>query len=159
MKPLLLPLLIGSLSLSFINGGEYELMFANNTALHPYAHSNLEWIIDDYESALAEAKETETPIFIDFTGYTCTNCRWMEQHMFAREDISEGLHYYVLARLYTDKRDEVSRKNRQLLLDRFNTIDLSFYALMSPQDSIIATQTFTRDAEEFKEFLAKGITD
>jgi thiol:disulfide interchange protein DsbD len=49
----------------------------------------LAWMEDDYQKALATARETGKPMFIDFTGYTCTNCRWMEQNMFTRDEISE----------------------------------------------------------------------
>ena len=42
------------------------------------ASNELPWIMNDYEQALAEAKREGRPLFVDFTGYTCTNCRWME---------------------------------------------------------------------------------
>ena len=38
--------------------------------------------IEDYEEALLVADESSKPIFLDFTGYTCTNCRWMEKNIF-----------------------------------------------------------------------------
>jgi len=49
--------------------------------------SELTWIVNDYSSALAQAKEENKPMFIDFTGYTCTNCRWMEANMFPRPEV------------------------------------------------------------------------
>ena len=45
------------------------------------------WILNDYSGALATAKSTGKPVFIDFTGYTCTNCRWMEANIFSRPDV------------------------------------------------------------------------
>ena len=38
--------------------------------------------IEDLDLAYQKAKDTNKPIFLDFTGYTCTNCRWMEINVF-----------------------------------------------------------------------------
>jgi thiol:disulfide interchange protein DsbD len=116
------------------------------------------WVLDDYEKGVAEAKATGKPIFIDFTGYTCTNCRWMERNMFSREDIANLMKKYVLVRLYTDGRNEVNKKNQQMQLDRFKTVALPYYAIQSPEETIIATSGgITREAGEFAEFLQKGL--
>src|SRR5262249_44608940 len=32
--------------------------------------------------ALEQARAAQKPVFVDFTGYTCTNCRWMEANIF-----------------------------------------------------------------------------
>ena len=42
---------------------------------------NLEWYTE-LEDGLAVAQKTGKPVFVDFTGYTCTNCRWMETNIF-----------------------------------------------------------------------------
>src|SRR6185503_10621311 len=41
----------------------------------------LPWILNDWEKGLAEAKTRDARVLVDFTGYTCTNCRWMEANM------------------------------------------------------------------------------
>jgi thiol:disulfide interchange protein DsbD len=116
------------------------------------------WVLDNYEKAVAEAKATGKPIFIDFTGYACTNCRWMERNMFSREDIADLMKKYVLVRLYTDGRDEVNKKNQQMQLDRFKTVALPYYAIQSPEETIVATfGGMTREAGQFAEFLQKGL--
>ncbi len=117
----------------------------------------LMWVQDDYQAALKESKRTGKPIFVDFTGYTCTNCRWMERNVFTLEEVRDLMNQYVLARLYTDRREESNKINRQLQIDRFNTIDLPFYALFSPSDEVIAQIEFTRDDEAFKNFLKRGL--
>lgn len=60
------------------------------------------WILNDLPKALSLAKMENKPIFIDFTGYTCTNCRWMEANIFARSEMRENMDRFVLVRLYTD---------------------------------------------------------
>ncbi len=123
-----------------------------------YQLSGLTWIRDSYETALAEAKRTGKPIFVDFTGYTCTNCRWMERNMFTVPAVQNALREYVLVQLYTDGRDSIHMRNRQMQKDRFNTIDLPLYALMSPNDSVLAKGVFTRDTEAFALVLDRGLS-
>jgi thiol:disulfide interchange protein DsbD len=110
--------------------------------------------LDSYPAALAEAKRTNKNIFIDFTGYTCTNCRAMEASVFSRQDIKQMFGNFVLARLYTDKGDALNDSNRDLEEGRFNTIALPYYVIISPDDKALSTfPGFTRDVESFKAFL------
>ncbi len=107
-----------------------------------------------YPAALAEAKKTGKNIFIDFTGYTCTNCRAMEATVFSRQDVKQMFGNFVLARLYTDNGTPLNDSNRTLEEARFNTIALPFYVIVSPDDKPLGTfPGFTRDAESFKTFL------
>ena len=118
----------------------------------------MKWVLDNYEEAVAQAKATGKPIFIDFTGYACTNCRWMERNMFSREEIASLMKKYVLVRLYTDGRDDVNKKNQQMQQDRFNTVALPYYAIQSPEEHIVATfGGMTRESEQFAQFLQKGL--
>ena len=59
---------------------------------------------DDYEAGLAEAKATGKSVFIDFTGYACTNCRWMEANIFPEKEVHALLKQFVRVQLYTDGR-------------------------------------------------------
>lgn len=117
------------------------------------------WYLDDYAAALEESKRTGKPIFTDFTGYTCTNCRWMETNVFTREDVRNLMNQYVLARLYTDRREPANERNKQMQKDRFRTVDLPLYAVMSSEDEIISHRVFTRDVDEFKNFLKRGLAE
>lgn len=117
----------------------------------------MEWVKDDYDLALAEAKRTGKPIFIDFTGYTCTNCRWMEVNVFTRQEVQELMKQYVLARLYTDRREESNQRNRDMQIERFKTIDLPYYVVVTPNDEVVDETVFTRDVDAFKSFLKRGL--
>jgi thiol:disulfide interchange protein DsbD len=72
--------------------GDSENIVAANRA-------NAEWILNNQPAALAQAKQTGKLVLIDFTGYTCTNCRWMESNIFSRADVARALRGYVLSRL------------------------------------------------------------
>jgi len=121
------------------------------------ADGELNWILNDYNTALAQAKAQNKPIFIDFTGYTCTNCRWMEANIFPRPEVRSRLAKFIRVRLYTDGDGEVYEKQQQMEKDRFGTVALPLYAIMSPADSAIATfPGLTRKSDEFTSFLSKG---
>jgi len=114
--------------------------------------------LQTYDEGMTVAKSSGKPIFIDFTGVTCTNCRWMEKNIFAREGVSELFDEFVLVQLWTDKADPESRANQAMQRSRFGTVALPFYAVMSPGDQILATfDGLTRDPDEFKSFLRRGI--
>jgi thiol:disulfide interchange protein len=119
--------------------------------------AELTWILNDYKAALAQAKEQNKPIFIDFTGYTCTNCRWMEANIFSRQDVTKELDKFVRVRLYTDGDGEVYENQQKMENDRFGTVALPFYAILNPQDAPVATFAgLTRNPQEFLGFLAKA---
>lgn len=120
--------------------------------------SELRWIINDYDAALAEAKQSGRPVLIDFTGYTCTNCRWMEANMFPRPDVSRELARYIRVRLYTDGQGELYQRYQQLEQTMFGTVALPYYAILrSDGTPVVAFGGLTRDSAEYVNFLRKGL--
>ena len=93
--------------------------------------------MDNLHDALIEAKNENKPIFIDFTGYTCTNCRWMETNVFEEPEVQALFNDYVMVRLYTDG-GENYRKNQKMEVERFGTAALPFYVVLSPEDEEIS---------------------
>ena len=73
----------------------------------------LNWINNDLEKAVAQAKSENKKVFVDFTGYTCTNCRWMEANVFPKKEVEAEMSKFVLARLYTDGDGEVFERQQQ----------------------------------------------
>ncbi|MEO1654526.1 MAG: cytochrome c biogenesis protein CcdA, partial [Bacteroidota bacterium] len=62
----------------------------------------------DYEEGLAYARKVNKPIFIDFTGHGCVNCRLMEEYVWSDERVLERLRNdYVVIALYVDDRTEL----------------------------------------------------
>ena len=107
-----------------------------------------------YQEALAEAKRTGKNIFIDFTGYTCTNCRAMESTVFSKPEVKDMFRDFVLARLYTDDGSPLNDSNSSMEDTRFHTIALPFYAIISPDDKPLNTfPGYTPDGDSFKAFL------
>ena len=57
----------------------------------------------DYDEALSVTKETGKPLFIDFTGHGCVNCRKMEELVLSNAEIINILNEkYVVCALYVD---------------------------------------------------------
>ncbi|MBP6715631.1 MAG: thioredoxin family protein [Acidobacteria bacterium] len=117
-----------------------------------------EWIVNNYDEALAVAKRENRPVLIDFTGYTCTNCRWMEANMFPRPEVAVELARYVRVRLYTDGQGEPYLGYQRMQRDVYGTVALPYYAALdadgTPQ---VAFGGLTRNSAEFVAFLRKGL--
>ncbi len=117
----------------------------------------LKWIKNDYEGALKQAQAEGKRVFIDFTGYTCTNCRWMEANVFNKAEVEAEFENYVLVALYTDGEGELYERHQQLEQEKFGTVALPFYAVIEPDERIVATfPGLTRNVQEFVDFLKKG---
>jgi thiol:disulfide interchange protein len=117
------------------------------------------WMKNQYKEALAKARAENKLVFINFTGYACTNCHWMKANMFPRPEVAGLLKDFVLVDLYTDGTDAKSEQNQQLEEKRFGTVAEPFYAIVDPDERTIATfPGLTRKASEFVSFLksAKG---
>lgn len=113
--------------------------------------------IDNFDEALARAKAEQKPIFVDFSGVTCTNCKKMERTIFPVAEVQNAFQNFVLARLMTDT-GPYARENEKLQIERFNTVALPLYAVISPDDKILARfEGLTKDPVEFAAFLEKGL--
>ena len=108
---------------------------------------------DGFSAAISNGK----PIFIDFTGYTCTNCRWMETNIFTLSEVKSRFNEFNLVSLYTDGGNNY-REKQQYEIDRFGTAALPYYVILSPEDEVLATfPGLTRDKNKFLNFLDKGL--
>ncbi|CAN5578804.1 thioredoxin family protein [soil metagenome] len=118
----------------------------------------LTWINNDLEKAIAQAKAENKKVFVDFTGYTCTNCRWMEANVFPKKDVEAEMSKFVLARLYTDGDGEVFERQQQYQEKNFQTVALPFYAILDGDGKTVSTfPGLTRNVQEFVDFLQKSV--
>jgi len=121
----------------------------------PEAVKNTRWL-DSLDEALILARKENKQIFLEFTGYTCVNCRWMEQNILARKNIHQQLtQNYILVKLFTDERNNAAN-NLQLQIDRFNTVALPYYVILSPENVPIREFSgISLNPEDFLRFLKK----
>ena len=122
----------------------------------PGAH----WIKDDYDKALAEARAAGKPVLASYTGYACTNCKWMKRNLFTRPEVAAELGKFVLLELYTDGTDAASEANQKRQESEYQTVAIPFYAIVGADGKTQATFAgLTKDSAEFLAFLAKARRD
>ena len=122
--------------------------------------AELHWRLNDLPAALAMARQQHRNVLIDFTGYTCTNCRWMEANMFTRPEIKVAMNQFVLARLYTDGDGEMYERQQMFQQRQFGTIALPLYAIVDADGNTVRTFAgLTRSPNAFLAFLASGRAD
>jgi thiol:disulfide interchange protein DsbD len=100
----------------------------------------------DLKDALEKGRQANKPVFVDFTGVTCTNCKYNEQSIFPQAAIREQLAKFERVQLYTDEvpaaayvadpgvaaRKEEAAANAQFQVDVFKDGALPLYAVLLP---------------------------
>lgn len=122
------------------------------------AESNgLENWSDDYEASVERAAEQGKPVFIDFTGYTCTNCRAMETNVFPLASVQEKFDQMELVRLYTDDGTD-GPANQKFQFQLTGTVALPTYVIVNPEtEKIIVQLVGYTQKEKFGNFLEQGL--
>ena len=135
-------------------------------------------VFDDYDKAKAYAKEQGKPLFVDFTGYGCVNCRKMEASVFMEERVKEMLdNDYVMVTLYVDDKTNlpepitIEEYGKEVALKtygdkwsylqrfKFGANAQPYYILLSPEGEPLASPYgYNEDVEKFLEFLNKGVS-
>ncbi|HLN30656.1 MAG TPA: cytochrome c biogenesis protein CcdA [Gemmataceae bacterium] len=94
--------------------------------------------IGNLEKGLELARTQKKLVFIDFTGITCTNCRYNEESVFTRPEIKQLLEQYTRVQLYTDtvppryQPTTSAAENFALQKTTFGTVQLPLYAVLKP---------------------------
>ena len=133
----------------------------------------------DLEEAQAYAKKVNKPLFIDFTGITCVNCREMEQRVWPKPEVMDILtNEYVMVSLYADdpeqlktpytspEGDEIETRGdkwRYIEIKHFGQLTQPLYVLSDPHVDNLKASTltepkgYTPDVEQYMEFLRSGV--
>ncbi len=123
----------------------------------------LSWNEFTYDEAVAVAKKEGRPVFLDFTGASCTICQIIERTVFTLPDIRDRLQKMVLAKLYTDRDKPQDDKNYQVLGKRFGEESgggVPFYVVVSPEGEILGrlSPQGTNIHKQFVRFLDQALT-
>ena len=133
----------------------------------------------DYESGMAVARAQGKPVFIDFTGFGCVNCRKMEASVWADARVADKLkNDYVLISLYVDDKtplkepievtDEkgnkktlrtVGAKWSYLQSHKFGANAQPFYVAIDPATGkpLTGSRGFNEDVSAYINFLNQGL--
>jgi len=115
----------------------------------------LTWL-SNLDEAKAIALKTNKSIFIDFTGFACVNCRWMEKFMFPKETVRQRFKQMILVQLYTDRKTEPYVTN-QNIMKSYGPVANPMYVLLTPEGKYIAQKGYTRDEQLFLSFLDQAL--
>ena len=115
------------------------------------------WYVDDYDGALQRAKKEGKPLFIDFTGVYCANCRVMERRVFPTESVKKQFDKMILTRLYVDKKDSLSQVYAKLQFEKYKQATQPYYVLLDPNDETTLVDTGGYVPNGFSNFLEKGM--
>jgi len=111
----------------------------------------------NYESSTKKAIEEGRPVLIDFTGYTCTNCRAMESNIFPLTSVKERFDRFELVKLYTD--DGIDGPQNQIFQFQLTgTVALPTYAIVDPASGglLEIISGYVSEAE-FNSFMDRGL--
>lgn len=132
----------------------------------------------DIKEAEAYAQKVDKPLFIDFTGLGCMNCREMEARVLSDPEILKMLReeYVVVALFGDDKKTEVppedwvindagktlktlGKVNSYYLLKEYGVNAQPCYILKGRGRLLAPPRSYDLDVEAFRLFLRKGIDE
>ena len=116
------------------------------------------WFVNQYDEALAKAKLEGKPLFIDFTGVYCANCRVMERRIFPMASVKEEFDKMILVRLYVDKKDSLSEAYARLQFERYQQATQPYYVVLDPEDEYTLVDTGGYIPNGFSDFLIEGLS-
>lgn len=164
-----------------------DFSITNNSTIEKKEHSNTARFSDIlhlphglsgyyyYNEGIEAAKKEGKPIFIDFTGHGCANCRRMEEYVWVKPDILKMLNEdFIIISLYVDERAELGKsewitkpdgsilktlgeQNADMQVNKFKSNGQPYYYIIDSNEKILSVfNGYDPDSEKFKEFLING---
>ena len=133
----------------------------------------------DYEQALAAAKRADKPLFIDFTGHGCVNCREMEAKVWVETPVLNRLKEdFIIVALYIDERYElpesewytseydgkvkktIGKQNADFQITRFNNNAQPYYVILDTNEELLVSPiAYDSNVQNFVDFLDAAKTE
>lgn len=129
----------------------------------------------DLDEAKAYAEKVDKPLFLDFTGHGCVNCREMEARVWSDPRVLDILrNEYVIVALYADDKLKVAEEdwvttesgkvlktlgkiNSYYALKTYGVNAQPYYVLIDRQGATMADRSYDLDVDGFIAFLQKGV--
>ena len=130
----------------------------------------------DYKQALAAAKRKGKPLFIDFTGHGCVNCRKMEDNVWSDPQVLQRLkNDFVMVALYIDERhplpesewytstydgkvkSTIGKQNADFQITRFNNNAQPYYVILDHKEELLVKpKAYDTNIQNFVNFLEEA---
>lgn len=128
----------------------------------------------DFDEAIAAARKAGKPLFLDFTGLGCVNCREMEERVWCDSRILESMREdFVLLALFGDSRQKVAEEdwittesgkvlktigeiNSNLVFERYNIASQPNYLILDGEGNVLASHSYDLEIDHFIDFLNAG---
>ncbi len=131
----------------------------------------------DMDEAKAAAKAQNKPLFIDFTGHGCVNCREMESNVWSDPEVLRRLRDdYIIVAMYVDDKKKLpkeewivsnydgktkktlGKKNANYQIENYNVNAQPYYVLMDKEGQNLQTpRAYDLNVDAFVKFLDKGL--
>lgn len=131
----------------------------------------------DYDQALACAKKENKPLFIDFTGHGCVNCREMEAAVWSDPAVLKRLREdYIVVAMYVDEKTElpqeewyksvydgkvkktIGKQNMDFMIQKLNANAQPYYTLVGANEELLSPpRAYDLDVQGFVDFLDAGL--
>lgn len=133
----------------------------------------------DYKEGMAYAKKVGKPVFLDFTGHGCVNCREMEARVWSETPVLSRLQNdFVIISLYVDEKKElpqsewytstydnrvkktIGAQNADLQISKFKNNAQPYYCLLDQNGNLLTTPIgYELDVNNFVQLLDEGKTN
>lgn len=130
----------------------------------------------DLKQALAYSKKVNKPVFIDFTGHGCVNCREMEANVWSDKEVLKRLkNDFVIVALYVDDKTElpenewytssydnkvkktIGKQNADLQITKFNANAQPYYCIVDGEGNLLVQpKAYDLNIQNFINFLDAG---
>lgn len=130
----------------------------------------------ELEQALEQSKKTGKPVFIDFTGHGCVNCREMEARVWSHPDVLRRLRSdFILVALYVDDKTKlpeskwytstfdnrvkktIGAQNADIQIVKYNNNAQPYYCIVDSEGKLLVPPTdYDLDPSNFIKFLDSG---
>lgn len=131
----------------------------------------------DYRQGLACAKALNKPVFLDFKGHACSNCKEMEAKVWSDPNVLRRLkENFIIVALYVDDRTKlaeeewitsqydgktkktIGKKNADFQISRFLTNTQPYYVILDHKENVLVPpMTFNLNIREYIDFLDAGL--
>ncbi|MEI8007007.1 MAG: cytochrome c biogenesis protein CcdA [Bacteroidota bacterium] len=133
----------------------------------------------DYKQGLNCAKKMNKPLFIDFTGHGCVNCREMEANVWSAPPVLQRLREkFIVTALYVDDKTEVPENEwvtskydgkvkksigkiyADLQISRYNINSQPYYVLLDTSGNLLAPpRAYNLNVDEFIKWMDGGLAN